>query len=354
MKFSASVTQKIITTSLLVFLFIAFIGFSCDTNRKEREHSSDNPSGNAAGESANLQDFTSGEFGFSVKYPENWVQKTFQEGRHTIINFLPADQENQAELPVIVHAKPGISFVGIYPAGYEVDLPFGKSSRILSDEISVPFPVNLKQSRKFLLENGEPWGYYIVPARIPESWSNYGFIFAQIAVNNPRIQCIDKETGKEVEMPECDPMKGDTVKRFGEVASGDKTRVRELLKKTEFQQPAQNTQHRNNVDSEGIQISQPKPGSKITSPLEIKGEAKGTWFFEATFEVELLKNGDLLADTFVRARSDWMTEDFVPFSAILIFQPEEAGNAILKFKNSNPSGLPEHSKTYSLPVTIGN
>ncbi len=40
--------------------------------------------------------------------------------------------------------------------------------------------------------------------------------------------------------------------------------------------------------SDLIRLSSPRPGEVVTSPLTIRGEARGYWFFEASFPVEFV------------------------------------------------------------------
>src|SRR3989344_7661469 len=69
-----------------------------------------------------------------------------------------------------------------------------------------------------------------------------------------------------------------------------------------------------------IKSASPLPNQKITSPLLISGEARGYWFFEASFPAKLLdEDGSQLAVMPVQAQGEWMTENFVPFRAELAF-----------------------------------
>ncbi len=100
-----------------------------------------------------------------------------------------------------------------------------------------------------------------------------------------------------------------------------------------------------------IQASNPRPGEIIESPLVIDGEARGTWYFEASFPVRLLDgNGKEIAVTHMEAQSEWMTEEFVPFKGTLTFTPPETGTGTLVLEKDNPSGLPEHSDELRIPV----
>ena len=39
--------------------------------------------------------------------------------------------------------------------------------------------------------------------------------------------------------------------------------------------------------SDQIKVTKPQPNQMVESPLTIEGEARGTWFFEATFPIKL-------------------------------------------------------------------
>jgi len=104
------------------------------------------------------------------------------------------------------------------------------------------------------------------------------------------------------------------------------------------------------LNTKFVQLEYPKANQVVTSPLEIRGRARGMWFFEASFPVILEdESGKVLAQIPAQAEGDWMTEDFVPFRAVLEFQTEaKIGKLILK--KDNPSGLPEHDDQVEIPV----
>lgn len=105
-----------------------------------------------------------------------------------------------------------------------------------------------------------------------------------------------------------------------------------------------------------IQLETPRPNQVISSPLTIKGTARGSWFFEASFPVVLTDwDGKIIAQGVAQAKSNWMTTDFVPFEATLKFVVDKAsysnkGSLILK--KDNPSGLPEHDDALEIPVIL--
>lgn len=105
-----------------------------------------------------------------------------------------------------------------------------------------------------------------------------------------------------------------------------------------------------------ILLNKPQPNETISSPLVIKGEARGNWFFEASFPVVLVDwDGRIIAESYATAKSDWMTEDFVPFEATIEFEePEFIGDfskrGALILKKDNPSGLPEYDDALEITV----
>ncbi len=106
-----------------------------------------------------------------------------------------------------------------------------------------------------------------------------------------------------------------------------------------------------------IKISSPRPNEKIKSPLVITGEARGSWFFEASFPVKLYdEKNNLLASGVATANppagGDWMTENFVPFKAELNFSVAEAQKGVLVLEKDNPSGLPENADSLKVPVYL--
>lgn len=99
-----------------------------------------------------------------------------------------------------------------------------------------------------------------------------------------------------------------------------------------------------------IRVSEPQPNGVVTSPLTVKGEARGTWFFEASFPVQLLdENGSLIVMLPAQAEGEWMTEAFVPFSVTLNFETDAPSGTLVLMKD-NPSGLPEHAVEIRVPV----
>jgi len=107
-----------------------------------------------------------------------------------------------------------------------------------------------------------------------------------------------------------------------------------------------------------IRIDSPRPNASIKSPLTITGQARGNWFFEASFQVFLTDwDGKIIAQGIATAESDWMTTDFVSFIATLTFDTNDiSGNysnrGTLIAKKDNPSGLPENDDALEIPIVF--
>lgn len=95
----------------------------------------------------------------------------------------------------------------------------------------------------------------------------------------------------------------------------------------------------NGSTNENIRVTQPRAGDTVFSPLVIRGEARGTWFFEATFPVELVDaEGTTIAQYYAEAESNWMTNDFVPFRSTVQFTVNARTHATLILSEDDPSG----------------
>lgn len=100
-----------------------------------------------------------------------------------------------------------------------------------------------------------------------------------------------------------------------------------------------------------IRTSSPRPNEIIKSPLVITGEARGYWFFEASFPAELFDaDGQIIETGIMQAEKEWMTEEFVPYKGTIAFRMPTAKRGTLILKKDNPSGLPEHDDFLRIPV----
>ncbi|PIT92664.1 MAG: hypothetical protein COU08_01560 [Candidatus Harrisonbacteria bacterium CG10_big_fil_rev_8_21_14_0_10_42_17] len=102
-----------------------------------------------------------------------------------------------------------------------------------------------------------------------------------------------------------------------------------------------------------IRIIAPRPNTSIGKTFTVSGEARGFWFFEASFPIELRgADGNTLLKSFVMAEGDWMTENFVPFEKEFVLDTLPPGKGELILHKDNPSGLPEHDDFLRVPVVF--
>lgn len=104
--------------------------------------------------------------------------------------------------------------------------------------------------------------------------------------------------------------------------------------------------------SENVKVSSPLPNATVSKNFTVSGYARGTWFFEASFPVQVRDpQNNLVGQGIAQAQGDWMTTEFVAFNAPVTIQ-NYTGPATLVLKKDNPSGLPEHDASVSFPIVV--
>lgn len=134
--------------------------------------------------------------------------------------------------------------------------------------------------------------------------------------------------------------------------------IEELLGTLEFPQVEETNDQIAEDDPRQIVVSNITPNAMVGSPLVVEGQARGPWYFKATFPVVLVDwDGLIIAEGNAQADGDWMTEDFVPFTAELNFDspyaegdPDYMQNGTLILQKANPSGMPERDDALEIPV----
>lgn len=104
-----------------------------------------------------------------------------------------------------------------------------------------------------------------------------------------------------------------------------------------------------------IKVESLHAGDSVQSPLVVSGQARGNWFFEASFPIKILdKDGNVVGQGHAEAQGEWMTENFVPWKATISFIAPASGKGEVVFMKDNPSGLPEHDAEVRVPVTFAH
>ncbi len=103
--------------------------------------------------------------------------------------------------------------------------------------------------------------------------------------------------------------------------------------------------------SDQIIVESPLSNQLITTPINVTGKARGSWFFEGTFPSKVVDaNGNTLGQTPLEAKGNWQTSEFVNFSGKLPFSTPQTETGTVVFMRENPSGLPENDAEVRIPV----
>lgn len=85
--------------------------------------------------------------------------------------------------------------------------------------------------------------------------------------------------------------------------------------------------------------------------LTFSGEARGTWFFEASFRAEVRDSaGAILSVGSVQGAGDWDSEAFVPFTVSIQIPETVVGRGTLVLIKNNRSGDSSQDDSFSVPV----
>lgn len=107
------------------------------------------------------------------------------------------------------------------------------------------------------------------------------------------------------------------------------------------------------AEETGVRLQSPQANATVTSPLTVTGTARGSWFFEGVMPVRLVSTtGTLIAQASATSTENWMTEEYIPFTATLTFAVDTEQAAELVIAKDNPSGLPENAGEVRIPVTL--
>ncbi len=106
------------------------------------------------------------------------------------------------------------------------------------------------------------------------------------------------------------------------------------------------------ITNEKVRVFFPTPGASVGPVISFSGQARGTWYFEASFPVELRSaTGSVIAIVPAQAQGEWMTTEFVPFEGSIDVPEGTAGGTLFfVLKKDNPSGDPARDEEVVIPV----
>lgn len=293
------------------------------------------------------QEYRSEEFGFTIRYPQNWQVTAFSDDPLAPgINIYPATVDEQ---PPFTHHS-AVTQVSIFPHGIGTEGVFGEQHE--TNTYSIP---HAQTVREFTLVGGTPWAVMASDfSELPPSWQEWGFVWAAAEIEGVVMECV--RDNSIIPLEDCSPPATGTLVRRGTVDRATWQTITAILESFAFvDEPAPTAPEISytNADPSIIVVNEPQPGDRITSPLVVTGAARGMWYFEATFPLTLTNwDGLIIAEGYATAQDEWMTEELVPFEGTLTFTPDttvsDRGTLILH--RSNASGLPEHDAAVEMTV----
>ncbi len=170
--------------------------------------------------------YTNEEFGFSLNYPPEWeVLEATDAPIAPIVNFYSPESDTQG-LPFIHHSQEAIH-VSVFPQGVPTEGIFGEFV-----ESEIEFQVSVLNARDFILSSGEVWATFANVEDSPNSWTESGFIFSGLVINNHKVDCF---WGGELISPEqCDPPSGDQIVHHGSINEEDRLIQERMLESFDF------------------------------------------------------------------------------------------------------------------------
>jgi len=105
--------------------------------------------------------------------------------------------------------------------------------------------------------------------------------------------------------------------------------------------------------NDSIKIKNIVANQVVSTPLHIEGEARGSWFFEASFPIKVVdENLNEIGSGQAKADGEWMTSDFVKFNADINYKKSSSSKAVIIFERDNPSGLESNYEKFIIPVDL--
>jgi hypothetical protein len=100
------------------------------------------------------------------------------------------------------------------------------------------------------------------------------------------------------------------------------------------------------------EVSSPVAGTKIVSPVTIKGKVPAGWMFEGQFPIKLTDANKKIIVTGTAKEvtlGSWQSGSTVDFQVTMTFTTSSASGFLI-LENDNPSGDPNKAKTFEIPI----
>ena len=111
-----------------------------------------------------------------------------------------------------------------------------------------------------------------------------------------------------------------------------------------------NTEVKVQAGGDSIIVMMPEADQFLNSPLTIRGQARGRWFFEGEFPIKLVSaDGTIIARAPAKATEVWMTSEFVAFECEIEFERPLSPTGSLVFESPNQK-TGEIDERFEIPV----
>ncbi|MBL3658152.1 Gmad2 immunoglobulin-like domain-containing protein [Fulvivirga sediminis] len=296
-------------------------------------------------------DYTASAFHFTLEMPNTWkVDETKNSKDATVLTMYSSGYDLVANPPFDFIEYPKITYITVHPQGSSLPKLLGSKINLQgwNKDLPVDFQLNKDSSMVYILNTGEPWAYLLKPSNPPKGWSENGYIFVHMGVSDFLARCFDVN-GKPKSTHDFDMSTGDKMTYYGDVKEADKKIVQHAVSSLYFF----NGRGTRQDIAQLIQVDWPQPNDTISSPITIKGKARGDWYFEGNFPV-VLKNEDqkVLSEKPAKAKAKWMTKKWVPFEITIDYDKPNRNQGFLVLKKANASGKPENDRNLSIPVVF--
>lgn len=282
------------------------------------------PSENVDAENKNLSEgwntYVSEDFDFEMKYPDGWVVATgtLSTG-DPVVTFTQATQAVSTSSLVYSHQDVA-SHVSVYPYGVATE---GIASDLEPSSVVLPLPYAFAQD--YILTSSRPWATKVTFSEYPDSWSESGFVFARMLVEEEQLMYM--RGSEQIEQYEFDPMTGDHIERAGFIDTNAREVEENILLSFRFL----NMENGEQQAGRSIMLEEPLPEAIVTSPQTVRGTIPGDWYFGEEYPIVLqTDDGKVLAELFVAGLNEWDTQaNIIPFEVSLVFEETSATSGVL-------------------------
>ena len=109
---------------------------------------------------------------------------------------------------------------------------------------------------------------------------------------------------------------------------------------------------------ETLILDMPLPNQTLGTRVEIKGQLRGTWFYNGSVPIRLENaDGVVVADGLAQADGSWASDTPVPFTAFLSFiypQNAKRGPGKLVIIKNNTTGDPTQNEQREIPIILSD